>query len=215
MPQRAELYLRYALADGEVSRSLILFGTSVNEEGKVFVPSVIWCADGDLENNPSEKKGYVLEMLEMGEPSINKGPILSLVNRRLGGVVRARFESLAPKILSYAIRRLVPKYLYTALEFQANLSFISASSGTWFYATSLEMHLYLATVVEPVGPDLIGFLNYRWLDDFGDPDLAGYFLVNLAATQPQSADPDLAQEIGEFWQEEVANFFALLPKPAR
>ena len=213
MPQRAELYLRYALADGEVSRSLILFGTSVNEEGKVFVPSVIWRADGELENNPGEQKDYVLEMLEMGEPSINKEVILSLVNRRLCGVVRARFESLAPKILSYTIRRLASKYLYAALEFRTNLSFISANSGTWFYATSLEMHLYLATVVEPVRPDLIGFLNYRRIDDFNDPDLADYFLVNLAAIQPQLSDPDLAQEIGEFWQEEVADFFALLPKP--
>jgi len=57
MPQRAELYLRYALADDEVSRSLILFGTSVNEEGKVFVPSVIWRADGELENSPRRTKG--------------------------------------------------------------------------------------------------------------------------------------------------------------
>jgi len=130
-------------------------------------------------------------------------------------VARARCESLAPKILSYTIRRLAPKYLYAALEFQANLSFISASSGTWFYATSLEMHLYLATVVEPTRPDLIGFLNYRRIDDFNDPNLAGYFLVNLAADHPQSADADLAQEIGEFWQEEVEKFFNFLPKPTK
>jgi hypothetical protein len=118
MPQRARLYLRYALADGEVSRSLILYDTEVNEEGKVFVPSVIWRADGDLENNSGDQKGYVLEMLEMGEPSINKGPILSLVDRRLGGVIRDCFESLAPKILSYTVRRLAPKYLYADLKFQ-------------------------------------------------------------------------------------------------
>jgi hypothetical protein len=45
--------------------------------------------------------------------------------------------------------------------------------------------------------------------------LAGYFLGNLAADHPQSADVNLAQEIGEFWQEEVAEFFALLPKPTK
>ena len=212
MPQRAELYLRYALADGEVLRSLILFGTSVSEEGNVFVPSVIWRADGELENSPREQLPF---FLVAGEPAINSQIILSLVDRRLCGAVRARFESLAPKILSYTARRLGPKYPYLALEFQANLSFISASSGTWFYATRLKIHFSLATVLVPSRADLIDFLTYRRIDDSADPNENGYFLVNSAADQLAESETNLAQEIGEFWQEEVAEFFALLPKPAR
>jgi hypothetical protein len=136
-----------------------------------------------------------------------------LVDRRLCGVVRARFEGLAPKILSYTIRRLASKYLYLTLDFRANLSFISTSSGTWFYATALEMHLCLANIVEPARADLIDFLTYLRINDSGDPSTDGYFLANLAAEQPQLSEANSAQEIGEFWQEEVAKFFELLPKP--